>query len=198
MLVIVESESRRVRPAVLREAIAAADVLAFGLQDPRASAADATVTVVVAESGQSARVLFVPEGGPRTVRQLSATGEVDAEGRWMADAIAQLVRAYEARLRGERGLVLTDLVDPWYVIDPAEVRVERVPQSEVIDPWRGVPTRREPRLATRVAVTTELLDPWRESTRPPPEAAPPRRVPEMIDPWRAEAGRDLAAPRPAR
>lgn len=198
VLVIVETEDPRVKPAALREAVAAADVLAFGLDDPRAAAADATVTVVVASGGQSARVLFVPEAGSRTVRQLSATGEADPEGRWMATAIAQLVRAYEERLRGERPLVLTDLVDPWYVVDPAEVRVERVPETEVIDPWRGTSAPATPRLVARMTVTTELLDPWREGAMPPlPTGGTARGT--TLDPWAGdgEGGRELGAPRPS-
>ena len=203
IILVLESEDPRVQAPTVRRALSEAGLPAISLLDARARHARGTMTVAVARDGHTAQVHFSPRHAPAWAVFLRAGRRADRRGRWMVPALVTLVQSRRAQ-DPLRFAVSSEVLDPWQStrrVDPTVVQVHRVPNVEVIDPWRHEPRTLVAQVNPRTyRMSAEVLDPWTSGhTRP---ATPPQIeavTSEVVDPWnpeQVERARGLTRPQP--
>ncbi len=133
-----------------------------------------TVSIVVADNGLHARILFSVDGGGSAHRDLTREPD-DSDTLWIVEAVRSLIsrwNADELLVPAAWASVRTtrvpghELIDPWEGAYPTTItrpawRVQRVPQNELVVPagWNRPPPRTEIRALRELEPAEALSEP---------------------------------------
>ncbi len=189
IVVILESADPSVLAPELRQAFVDAGMPVISAMDEHADHACATLSLFVEEGARDVRLRLRTRAGSEEGGYLRAGRRAAPRGRWMIGPIRQLVErtlaqeALRARNTPDIDDQPVELLDPWDAPrDPSVVVIERVPLTEMMDPWNNL--RRDSTFAN-VPVLREVLDPWdgTEEGEMLVEGFDAPIVNDLVDPW---------------
>ena len=167
IVVVVESDFRETEAADIRDAIAESlGVPVIRLTDGRAEEARGTLSIAVTRDGRHAHVYYrLARGTERAVLVEVVAGRgADAEGRWLAEPAASVVRTLEQWIDMEPA---SEVLDPWLAervqpTSPGEIQI----LAELADPFEGEPAREVDIVVDRYFYGSEVINPWAQANNP--------------------------------